>query len=156
MIVYEFIDYWPTFNPNAKDSQNNTKNLIVAQLDYIQANTALEPYEVWIKKVPGVTSQEIYDEILEKEIKIVRLTDTSQEIIKTKNDLCYKVQMGADSGIYCYHVRKYHWILIYWILSIRQRELQFGIFRAMGLSIRKIIGLLAWELLISGQPSLLV
>ena len=157
VIVYEFIDYWPTFNPNAKDSQNNTKNLIVAQLDYIQANTALEPYEVWIKKVPGVTSQEIYDEILEKEIKIVRLTDTSQEIIKTKNDPMLQGTNGALTlGFIVTMSVSTIGFLIYWILSIRQRELQFGIFRAMGLSVRKIIGLLAWEqLLISGTAILI-
>jgi putative ABC transport system permease protein len=41
--------------------------------------------------------------------------------------------------------------LIYWTLSIRQRVLQFGIFRAMGMSVQKIIGLLACEqVLISG------
>ena len=122
VIVYEFIDYWPTFNPNAKDSQNNTKNLIVAQLDYIQANTALEPYEVWIKKAPGVTSQEIYDEILEKEIKIVRLTDTSQEIIKTKNDPMLQGTNGALTlgFIVTMSVSTIDFDLL--ILSIRQRN----------------------------------
>ena len=129
----------------------------MAQLDYIQANTALEPYEVWIKKVPGVTSQEIYDEILEKEIKIVRLTDTSQEIIKTKNDPMLQGTNGALTlGFIVTMSVSTIGFLIYWILSIRQRELQFGIFRAMGLSVRKIIGLLAWEqLLISGTAILI-
>ena len=41
--------------------------------------------------------------------------------------------------------------LIYWILSIRSRELQFGIFRAMGLSMGEVIRMLAVEqVLISG------
>lgn len=157
MIVYEFIDYWPTFNPNAKDAQSNTNNLIVAQLDYIQANNALEPYEVWIKKAPGVTSQEIYDEILEKEIKIAELTDASQEIIKTKNDPMLQGTNGALTlGFIVTMSVSTIGFLIYWILSIRQRELQFGIFRAMGLSVKKIIGLLAWEqLLISGTAILI-
>ena len=50
VIVYEFIDYWPTFNPNVVGEEKNPPTLIVAQLDYIQANNALEPYEVWLKK----------------------------------------------------------------------------------------------------------
>ena len=41
--------------------------------------------------------------------------------------------------------------LIYWILSIKGRTLQFGILRAMGISFREIIGILGYEqLLVSG------
>ena len=49
-----------------------------------------------------------------------------------------------------------YFILIYWILSIRSRELQFGIFRAMGLSMQEIITMLIGEqLLISGSSILI-
>ena len=41
--------------------------------------------------------------------------------------------------------------LIYWIISIHNRTLQFGILRAMGMSLAKVIGMLACEqLLVSG------
>ncbi len=41
--------------------------------------------------------------------------------------------------------------LIYWILSIKGRTLQFGILRAMGVSFGEIIGILGYEqLLVSG------
>ena len=41
--------------------------------------------------------------------------------------------------------------LIYWILSIQSRALQFGIFRAMGMSMREVISMLLNEqLFISG------
>ncbi|HZJ56860.1 MAG TPA: FtsX-like permease family protein [Clostridia bacterium] len=157
VVVYEFIDYWPTFNPILREGQKDTADLIVAQFDYIQANNALEPYEVWVKKAPGVSSQAIYDEILEKEIKIEKLTDTSQEIIKTKNDPMLQGTNGALTlGFIVTMSVSTIGFLIYWILSIRQRVLQFGIFRAMGLSVIKIIGLLAWEqLLISGTAILI-
>jgi putative ABC transport system permease protein len=35
--------------------------------------------------------------------------------------------------------------LIYWVMSIKKRALQFGIFRAMGLPMPKIIGMLVTE-----------
>jgi len=35
--------------------------------------------------------------------------------------------------------------LIYWILSIRSRQLQFGIFRAMGMSMKEILTMLIAE-----------
>lgn len=34
---------------------------------------------------------------------------------------------------------------IFWILSIRDKVLQFGILRAMGLSLKKLIGMLGIE-----------
>jgi putative ABC transport system permease protein len=41
--------------------------------------------------------------------------------------------------------------LIFWILSIKGRQLQFGILRSIGLSKTKVIGMLVWDqLLISG------
>ena len=41
--------------------------------------------------------------------------------------------------------------LIYWILSIRSRTLQFGILRAMGVTFREIIGMIGYEqILVSG------
>ena len=47
--------------------------------------------------------------------------------------------------------------LIYWILAIRARELSFGIFRAMGLSLREIVGMLLREqLFVSGSAVLVV
>jgi len=46
--------------------------------------------------------------------------------------------------------------LIYWILSIQRRVLNFGIFRAIGLSKGKVIGMLACEqVLISGLSILM-
>lgn len=152
VIVYEFIDYWPTFNPNLSGDTKKPSSLVVAQLDYIQANNALEPYEVWLKKTPDATSQEIYQEIEEKNIQIESMTDASQEIIKAKNDPMLQGTNGALTlGFIVTMSVSTIGFLIYWILSIRQRVLQFGIFRAMGLSVRKIMGLLAWEqLLISG------
>ena len=157
VIVYEFIDYWPTFNPNVVGEEKNPPTLIVAQLDYIQANNALEPYEVWLKKKPGATSQQVYQDIEKKGIQIESITDTSQELIKAKNDPMLQGTNGALTlGFVVTMSVSTIGFLIYWILSIRQRVLQFGIFRAMGLSIRKIMGLLSWEqLLISGTAILI-
>jgi Predicted permease. len=42
--------------------------------------------------------------------------------------------------------------LIYWVISLKKRSLQFGIMRAMGISSKGVIGMLSFEhLLISGS-----
>ena len=151
-IIYAFIDYWPTYNPNIKNKQNETPDFIVASYSYIRAKTALEPYQVWLSKADGATSEEIYKDIEEKEIKLVSIKDTDQTIIKMKNDPMVQGTNGVLSlGFIVTIVVCMAGFMIYWILSIHSRALNFGIFRAIGLSRNKVIGMLASEqILISG------
>ncbi len=157
IVVYEFVDYWPTFNPNVTEPiQINSPYLVVANLSYIQANMALEPYEVWIKKAPGATSEQIYKDIENRKLIIEKLEDSSQQIIIKKNDPMLQGTNGTLTlGFIVTMAVSTIGFLIYWILSIKQRVLQFGIFRAMGLSVKKIIGMLVCEqVLISGTAIL--
>ena len=157
VVVYEFVDYWPTFNPNVTEPiQTSSPYLVVVNLPYIQANMALEPYEVWLKKAPGATSEQIYKDIENKKLLIERLEDSSQQIIIKKNDPMLQGTNGTLTlGFIVTMAVSTIGFLIYWILSIKQRVLQFGIFRAMGLSVKKIIGMLVCEqVLISGTAIL--
>ncbi len=159
VIVYEFVDYWPTFNPvvgETEGARRRDQYLVVANLSYIQAHMALEPYEVWLKKAPGATSEQIYNDIMEKKLRINSLQDIGQEIIKRKNDPMIQGTNGALTlGFIVTMIISTIGFLIYWILSINQRVLQFGIFRAMGLSVKKLIGMLVCEqILISGTAIL--
>jgi putative ABC transport system permease protein len=151
-VVYAFVDYWPTYNPNQKDKQNEKPDFIVANYPYIRAKMALEPYEVWLDKAPDASSETIYKDIEEKEIEIVSLEDTDQTIISMKNDPMVQGTNGVLTlGFIVTMVICMVGFLIYWILSIQRRVLNFGIFRAIGLSSRKVIGMLACEqVLISG------
>jgi putative ABC transport system permease protein len=156
-IVYAFVDYWPTYNPNIKNKQNQKPDFIVANYSYIRAKMALEPYKVWLDKAPDATSEIIYNDIQEKEIEIVSLEDTDQIIIAMKNDPMVQGTNGVLTlGFIVTMVICMVGFLIYWILSIQRRVLNFGIFRAIGLSKGKVIGMLACEqVLISGLSILM-
>lgn len=159
VVVYEFIDYWPTFNPNPENTEAANPGdpfLVVANLSYIQDQMALEPYEVWIKKTPDATSEQLYKDIENKKLKISKLQDAGQEIIKKKNDPMLQGTNGALTlGFIVTMTISTIGFLIYWTLSIKQRVLQFGIFRAMGLSVKNLIGMLVCEqILISGTAIL--
>jgi putative ABC transport system permease protein len=151
VVVFGFIDYWPTHNPNELVNNRQSK-LIVANLPFIQAMNAIEPYEVWMKKKPGVTSEEIYEQLEEKRLDILNLEDARQKVIKNKNDPMMQGTNGALTlGFLVTLTISIIGFLIFWILSIQERILQFGIFRAMGMSMRRIIGLLVSEqVMISG------
>jgi len=155
--IYAFVDYWPTFNPNLKTSRGEPLDLIVANLSYIQAKMSLEPYEVWIRREQDATDTQVYNDIHEKKIELSDIKFTKNEIIKKKNDPMLQGTNGAlTMGFVITMLISAIGFLIYWILSIRSRALQFGIFRAMGLSMRNIIVMLICEqVFISGTAVLM-
>ena len=159
-IIYEFIDFWPAINPKGNRTGTSGRygnRFVVANLSFIQAKMALEPYEVWIKKERGATSAQVYGAIDESGIDVTEVIDANQEIIKQKNDPMLQGTNGVLTlGFLVSMVIAITGFVIYWILSLKARVLQFGIIRAMGLEKRKVSWMLVWEhLLISGTAIVL-
>ncbi len=159
-IIYAFIDFWPAINPRANRSGTSGRygnRFVVANLSFIQAKMALEPYEVWLKKERSATSTQVFAAIDESAIDVVELIDANQEIIKQKNDPMLQGTNGVLTlGFLVSMVIAITGFIIYWILSLKARVLQFGIIRAMGMEKRKVSWMLVWEhLLISGTAIVL-
>ena len=156
-VVYEFVDYWPSYNPHGSEDAVEEPNLIVANLAYVQAKMGLEPYEIWIKREKGFPSSEIYAEIKSRRLNVVSLRDAALDTIVQKNrpelqgmngmlTLGFLVTLGISLVGF----------LICWFLSIKGRVLQFGLIRAMGLTKKKIIAIIAWEQILITGPAVLV
>lgn len=149
-LVYGFIDYWPTWNPIYKKDVISGKEvpprLIVVNLNYLHNMTFMEPYEIWIKKAPNATDLSITNQITEKNLRITGISYATQEIIKYKNDpLLQGINGTLTMSFIVTMLISIIGFLIYWILSIRDRVLQFGILRAMGLTKGKVIGMIIVE-----------
>ena len=151
-VVCGIIDYWPTINPNAQESGENDLKFMVANLKYIHAEGAVRPYEIWMSRADGATSEMIYAEFEEKGIKFDTIVNTEQDLVAAKNDpMLQGINGTLTLGFVIIMAITLIGFLIYWIFNIRGRTLQFGILRAMGLSKRQLIGMILWEqLLISG------
>lgn len=155
-IIYGFVDYWPSYAPVVKKMgsdglyQETDHFLIVAHLAQIQAAWGVTPYQVWIKTEDS--SQFIYDYAEESGTRYMLFEDTSAELIELKNDPIFQGTNGVLTiGFICILVLCIMGFLIYWILSIQSRTLQFGIFRAMGMSMGEVFAMLLNEqLFISG------
>lgn len=155
--VYGFIDYWPTFAPftyqeNEDGSFHKVEaSLVVANLDLLQAEWGVEPYWLWIRTEDS--TQPIYDYIAENKIAIAttgdgqqQLYDTSDQIVRMKNDPFFQGTNGILTvGFVVSLLLCAVGFLIYWILSIRSRSLQFGIYRAMGMSMGEVLTMLICE-----------
>lgn len=151
-MVYEFVDYWPTYNPNKRDDGKDAPGLIVANLSYIRSMMALQPYEVWIKKKPGTPDKQTNDEFIRQGTELLKISYTNQQMVRMKNDPMLQGTNGALTlGFIAAMLISALGFLIYWIISIQSRILHFGILRAMGMSMTRVIGILACEqILISG------
>ncbi|WP_248925640.1 ABC transporter permease [Paenibacillus hamazuiensis] len=163
--VFGIIDYWPSWNPNPQSgfgaasgsSAANSKNkkvvlpmLVVGHLSYIQNNMALEPYNVWLKLKPEASSQELYKALEERNIPVTSLSDAKQELIKQKNDPFQLAINGVMTlGFIISIIISFFGFLLYWVLSLSGRILQFGILRAMGVSFMQLIGMLVGEQLLT-------
>src|SRR5690348_7196715 len=60
--------------------------LIVGNLDYIQNNLALEPYEIWLKLKPDADRMTITQYFVDKRFQVVKWIDTREELLRAKND----------------------------------------------------------------------
>ena len=150
--VLAFVDYWPSLNPLEKNDDGSTKDFAIMNFDYVQVQAAIEPYEVWIDLDDDTSVSEFYKSIEKSDIEPTKLNVASQEVIAEKNDPMLQGLNGALTlGFIIIMIMCIIGFLIYWILSIKARTLQFGILRAMGMTFREIIGMLFYEqLLVSG------
>ncbi|NLG25081.1 MAG: ABC transporter permease [Clostridiales bacterium] len=149
-VIYGFVDYWPGYAPyqvtRDTDGQyrQNEQYLVVAHLKQLQAYWGMTPYQVWMK-MEG-SSQPVYDFAEEQGIRFETFLDARQQIVTLKNDPVFQGTNGVLTvGFIVVLILCSTGFLIYWILSIQSRALQFGIFRAMGLSMREIVTMLINE-----------
>ena len=173
--VLAIVDYWPGINPNVSakpvsggqkqkpDGETDEEELETVNsyavncfcvMNYYYTSTVsdMEPYEVWIKLKDGASSQALYDDIKAKRLPIESINDVSQQLITMKNRPQLQGMNGSLSLSFIVIITMtVIGFLIYWILSIRSRTLQFGILRAMGVTFREIIGMIGYEqILVSG------
>ena len=142
-VIVAFTEYWPGINPHENE---RSKYFVISNLSYVQVKTATEPYEIWFRTQEKAQTQTIYDSIEENNISLEWIEVARQEIIKEKNDPMLQGINGAMtlSFIVTMAISMVGFI-IYWVLSIRSRVLQFGIFRAMGMTKRNVLAMIAIE-----------
>ncbi|KRE44994.1 ABC transporter permease [Paenibacillus sp. Soil522] len=164
--VYGIIDYFPTFNPNpaigsvdvSEDSTGGrAPMLIVGHLPRIQVQLALEPYDVWIKLKPEVSTAQFYEGLKESKLPITSIVNTREELVDAKNDPFLMALNGILTlGFVLSIMVSFIGFLLYWVLSLRGRTLQNGILRAIGLSLKQLIGMLAVEQLLTSGVAVLI
>lgn len=143
-VIYGFVDYWPGMIPPEAE-ENGESYFIIAHLSQVQLKWGVLPYQIWMKN-EGDSSRYIYDFAEEQGIAFDLFIDTNADLIDLKNDPVFQATNGILTvGFMVVLVLCSVGFLIYWILSIQSRALQFGIFRAMGMAMKEVLGMLINE-----------
>ena len=159
--IYGFVDYFPTYRKTVPTMgedgtvEDQENYLIVAHLSTLQNKWNTYPYEMWMKLKEGCTSDSIYELIEEKEITLDKFIDTDANLVAIRRNGLFQGTNGilTMSFIVILLLCAVGY-LIYWVLSIRSRELLFGVLRAMGMSRQEIFRMLINEQLFSAALSI--
>lgn len=160
-IVYGFVDYFPSYvehthELNEEENLVTTDNyLVIANLATVQQACGVKPYQVWIQT--DGSSQFIYEYAKKNGIQYTVFEDVASKLVDVKNDALFQGTNGIlTMSFIVILILCCTGFLIYWILSIRQRELLFGVFRAMGMTKKEIIQMLINEQIFSSGISILI
>lgn len=160
-VIYGFVDYWPGYAPVVRTKgedglyEEKEKFLIVANLGKVQSMWGITPYQIWLD-MEGST-QPVYDFASDEELRFQTFSDANAQLIELKNDPTFQGTNGVLTvGFIVVLTLCATGFLIYWILSIQSRVLQFGIFRAMGMSMKEIIYMLVNEQIFISGAAILV
>lgn len=148
-IICGFVDYWPGFETTVTMESSHgdfevPNYLIVANRAQLQSLIGVRPYQVYLK-FSGSTSG-IYDYINESGKVISSFTDATQLLVEHKNDSLLQGTNGMLTvGFITVLVLCIIGFLIYWVINIKSRTLQFGIFRAMGMTMQEVMKMIISE-----------
>jgi putative ABC transport system permease protein len=138
-VVAGGLDYWPTL-------YENDKTFLIANLDYVTAQTGIRPYNIWMRLKPAAKVSPIMEALSRQSILATPVKDTRNELILARRDPRQMGLYGIMSIGFCIAVLvTVIGYVLYTFISLQKRLLQFGVMRAMGLSLRQLIGILGLE-----------
>jgi putative ABC transport system permease protein len=134
------LDYFPTHYPDDGP-------FFLANLEYIFESTGgLQPYDVWLRTAPEADTQAIVQGINNLGVSVVRVQDARQALDQTLATPNRQGMLGLLSvGFLAAVLLTVIGFLLYALFSFRERFIQLGVLRAVGLSAWQMSAALALE-----------
>lgn len=159
--IVGFVDYWPGFSTrsillNEEGKMRETNNLlVVANYASLGQKFGVTPYQVWIRVKDGYDTDFFYDWIEENDVPVKYYVDRSKQLSKVMEDPLLQGTNGVLTMSFLVTILLCAaGYLIYWVMSIRQREMMFGVLRACGMHKGEIFRMLIMEQFFSGFLSI--
>ncbi len=160
--IVDFFDYWPGYVPvqttlNTDGTVNNTSNfVVVANYSTLKQKWGTVPYEVWITMKDGADTGEFKAWVQEEKLRLRKFSDKEAQLQAVSEDPLLQGTNGVlTMGFIVTIILCGVGYLIYWIMSIRSREMLFGVLRACGMHKGELFHMLINEQIFSGLLSIL-
>ncbi len=159
--IVDFVDYWPGYAPSVTDlnpdgtAYTEDKYLLITHYEQLRQKWGVVPYEIWIQLKEGSTSQDVYEWIQKNDVHVAKYVDRQTDIRNTIEDPLLQGTNGVlTMGFIVTIILCAVGYLIYWIMSIRSREMIFGVLRACGMHKGELFQMLMNEQIFSGVFSI--
>lgn len=154
--VCAIVDAFPGFQQYVYEKDDNgevkevERYLVVANYAYVVGAFSQTPYQVWMRLAKNASYKDVLTELKAQDINIVQYESQDKDIQEMQESPLVLITNGLFSLSFIIAIILCTvGFLIYWITSIKQRELLFGIYRAMGMSMREINKMLINEQIFS-------
>ncbi len=152
-----FFRYWPTYKDSGsvvtEEGKYKEEDLyrVIGNIASLQDKLGITPYYVFMDFDHSVGTKGYYDFVKKNDILVNDYTDMTKDLDNIRTDTLFQGTNGIlTMSFIVILVLCIIGYLIYWILSIRSRELLFGVLRAMGMRKKEIYQMLISEQLFSG------
>ena len=155
--VVAIVDAWPGFCQYTYEEGEETEHfLVVANYAKMVQCYKMLPYEIWCKLAEDVDASSVKQELKAMNVNVESYYSTSELISDMKESAMIRITNGMFTLSFMIAIILCMiGFLIFWISSIRQREMLFGVYRAMGMSEKEVNRMLSNEHLFSTLPSIL-
>ena len=128
---------------------------MITHYEQLRQKWGVVPYEIWIQLKEGSTSQDVYEWIQKNDVHVAKYVDRQTDIRNTIEDPLLQGTNGVlTMGFIVTIILCAVGYLIYWIMSIRSREMIFGVLRACGMHKGELFQMLMNEQIFSGVFSI--
>ncbi len=164
--IVGFVEYWPGYVPTVsymnRENQLITRDNFLVVANYGQLMNTIakygeQPYEVWITLEEDADPDKVAQWINENELKVTKFVDRVTDIEKTVTDPLLQGTNGVlTMGFLVMIILCAVGYLVYWVMSIRSREMMFGVLRAFGMHKGELFQMLMLEQIFSGVFTIFV
>lgn len=160
--IIDFFDYWPGYEPTtttlSADGSIVTKDNYYMVVNYqtLKQKQGVTPYEVWITLEENTDSAQVAAWVEDNDLHVTKYVDKQNEMEAVVSDPLLRGTNGIlTMGFIVILILCAVGYLIYWIMSIRSREMMFGVLRASGMHKDEVLHMLMNEQIFSGVFSIL-
>ncbi|MFH1085506.1 MAG: ABC transporter permease, partial [Chloroflexota bacterium] len=145
-VIADLIKYFPTYYP---DDEENVY-LFVGNLEHLfEQMGGIFPYDVWIRTDPEIDVQETQAKLLDYDIRVISMRG-SREAIELEQARPERTGVFGilSVGFVAASLLTLLGFMLHAFISFRRRYIEFGVLRAIGLSVGQMIAFLGLEQLL--------